>query len=123
MTDTNDDTAAVLDVARLYYDGMHGADEAKLRRAFHPKAAIVGNFDGDVTWLSVDDFVEECRSVHDRVGTYGCKLESLDLVGDTAVARFGGWFIDIWFSDYLAMLKTSEGRSIVHKTFYAHPRT
>jgi len=123
MTDTSDDTTAVLAVARLYYDGMHAADEAKLRKAFDPRASIIGNFDGDVSWMSVDDFVEECRSVHDRVGPYACRLESLDMVGDTAVARFGGRFIDIWFSDYLSMLKTAGGWSIVNKTFYAHPRT
>jgi hypothetical protein len=123
MTDTPDDTAAILAVAKLYYDGMHGADEAKLRKAFDPRASIIGNFDGDVSWMSVGDFVGECRSVNDRVGRYECRLESLDIVGDTAVARFGGYFIDIWFSDYLAMLKTGAGWSIVNKTFYAHPKT
>lgn len=123
MTATHDETAAVLEVARLYYDGMHGGDAAKLRKAFHPRASIVGNFEGDMSWMSLDDFIEECRSVHDRVGAYGCRLESFDQVGDTAVARFGGWFIDIWFSDYLSMLKTSQGWSIVHKTFYAHPKS
>jgi hypothetical protein len=122
MNDTSDDTAAILGVAKLYYDGMHGADEAKLRQAFDPRASIIGNFDGDVSWMSVDDFVGECRSVHDRVGRYEYRLESLDIVGDTAVARFGGSFIDIWFSDYLAMLKTARGWSIVNKTFYAHPK-
>ena len=122
MTDKTDDTAAVLAVAQLYYDGMHGADEAKLRQAFDPRASIIGNFEGDVSWMSLDDFVEECRTVHDNVGQYGCRLESLDMVGDTAVARFGGWFIDIWFSDYLSMLKTDKGWSIVNKTFFAHPK-
>ena len=122
MTDTPGDTGAILNVAQLYYDGMHAADEAKLRKAFHPRACIIGNFDGDVSWMSVDDFVEECQTVHDRVGTYGCRLESLDIVGDTAVARFGGWFIDIWFSDYLSMLKSGNTWSIVNKTFYAHPK-
>jgi hypothetical protein len=122
MTDKSDDTAAILAVAQLYYDGMHGADEAKLRKAFHPKASVIGNFEGEVTWMSLDDFVEECRSVHDRVGAYACRLESLDTVGDTAVARFGGSFIDIWFSDYLSMLKTKDGWSIVNKVFYAHPK-
>ncbi len=123
MNDTSDDTAAVLAVAQLYYDGMHGNDEAKLRQAFDARACIIGNFDGAVSWMSLDDFVQECDSVHDRVGKYGCRLESLDMVGDTAVARFGGWFIDIWFSDYLSMLKTENGWSIVNKTFYAHPST
>lgn len=122
MTETSTDTAAVLNVAQLYYDGMHGADEAKLRKAFDPRACIIGNFEGEVSWMSLDDFVGECQSVHDRVGRYECRLESLDMVGDTAVARFGGYFIDIWFSDYLSMLKVDGTWSIVNKTFYAHPK-
>ena len=33
------DIAAVIEVVRTYYDGMIEGDEAKLGRAFHPRAS------------------------------------------------------------------------------------
>ena len=40
------DIAAVTEVVRAYYDGMIEGDAAKLGRAFHPRASIVGNEGG-----------------------------------------------------------------------------
>jgi hypothetical protein len=36
--------ALLLAAARDYLDGMMYADDAKLRRAFHPKCHVVGHF-------------------------------------------------------------------------------
>jgi hypothetical protein len=33
---SDEDVAAVAEVARLYYEGMMSGDKAKLSRAFHP---------------------------------------------------------------------------------------
>ena len=44
------DIAAVTEVVRAYYDGMIEGDAAKLGRAFHPRASIVGNEGGELYW-------------------------------------------------------------------------
>lgn len=43
------DIAAVTEVVRAYYDGAIEGDAAKLARAFHPRASIVGNEGGSCT--------------------------------------------------------------------------
>jgi hypothetical protein len=56
-----DDIAAVTDVARAYYEGMIAGDEGLLSRAFHPRACIVGNYQGELEWLTLKEFVVECK--------------------------------------------------------------
>jgi len=67
-----DDIAAVTDVARAYYEGMVAGDEALLSRAFHPRACIVGNYQGELEWLTLEEFVVECKegaARHRRLNT------------------------------------------------------
>jgi ketosteroid isomerase-like protein len=42
------DIAAVTEIVRTYYDRMVAGDQAKLARAFHPRACIVGSEQGAV---------------------------------------------------------------------------
>ncbi len=62
------DIAAVTEVVRAYYDGMFEADAAKLGRAFHPRASIVGNEGGDLYWANLEEFVAECQGARLRGG-------------------------------------------------------
>ena len=55
------DIAAVTEVVRAYYDGMMAGDEVKLARAFHPRACIVGNYQGELEWQTFEEFVAECK--------------------------------------------------------------
>jgi Putative lumazine-binding len=48
-------------VAPDYFDGMMYADEAKLRRAFHPKCLIVGHFRGRLEYDPLDAFIAACK--------------------------------------------------------------
>ena len=56
------DVAAVTDVVRAYYDGSMEGDEAKLARAFHPRACIVGNEHGELYWATLAEYVAECKT-------------------------------------------------------------
>ena len=56
-----EDIAAVTDVARAYYEGSIAGDEALLSRAFHPRACIVGNYQGELMWQTLEEFVAECK--------------------------------------------------------------
>src|SRR6201988_1978742 len=53
------DIAAVTEVVLAYYDGMMAGDEMRLARAFHPRACIVGNYQGQLEWQTFEEFVAE----------------------------------------------------------------
>ena len=51
------DEQAIGTVVHLYVDGMAFCNEAALRKAFHPDAKIIGNYEGSVEWMSRDEFI------------------------------------------------------------------
>jgi putative lumazine-binding protein len=116
------DIAAVTDVVLAYYEGMTTGNEVKLARAFHPRACVVGNFQGKLEWQTLEDFVDECKEAAGTSGAYGWRIESLSFQGDTALVRLGAQFAGDWYSDDLSMLRIDGAWCIVHKTWYVHPR-
>ncbi|MFZ5789596.1 MAG: nuclear transport factor 2 family protein [Pseudomonadota bacterium] len=52
---------ALCAVASDYLDGMMCADEAKLRRAFHPKCLIVGHFRGRLEYDPLDALIDAVK--------------------------------------------------------------
>ncbi len=120
--ETNEaDIAAVTEVASVYYDGMIRGDESLLARAFHPRACIVGNEDGELYWKNLAEFIVECKEYAAEQGPGQWRVDHLSLEGDTALVTVGGDFAGVWYSDDLSMLKVDGQWCIVHKTFYGHP--
>jgi hypothetical protein len=115
------DITAVTEVVRAYYDGMMEGDAAKLGRAFHPRASIVGNERGEFTWATLEEFTAECKGAVSHAGPYEWRIECLSFEGDTALVRLGGQFAGVWYSDDLSLVLTDDAWRIVHKTFYPHP--
>ena len=115
------DIAAVIEVVRAYYDGMIEGNAARLGQAFHPRASIVGNEGGALTWSSLEEFTAECEGAVSHAGRYEWRIEDLSFEGDTALVRLGGQFAGVWYSDDLSLVRTDDVWRIVHKTFYAHP--
>jgi hypothetical protein len=115
------DIAAVTEIVRTYYDGMMAGDEAKLARAFHPRACIVGNERGEFTWSTLQEFVVECKEAAAHAGPHEWRIDGLSFEGDTALVRLGGQFAGVWYSDDLSLVRTDGAWRIVHKTFYPHP--
>jgi hypothetical protein len=115
------DIAAVTETVRTYYDGMMAGDAAMLGRAFHPRASVVGNEHGELTWSTLDEFVAECEGAAAHAGPHEWRIESLTFEGDLALVRLGGQFAGVWYTDDLSILRIDDAWRIVHKTFYAHP--
>ncbi|WP_119302552.1 nuclear transport factor 2 family protein [Dongia deserti] len=116
------DFAAVHAVACDYLDGMMYADEAKLRRAFHPKCLIVGHFRDRLEYDPLDAFIEACKKEGSiPPGTpYFAEMLSIDVTGDTAVVKLTDDYLGVRFTDYLTMVKTEGRWVIVNKAFYVH---
>ena len=115
------DIAAVTETVRAYYDGMMAGDEAKLTVAFHPRACIVGNEQGELYWPTLDEFVADCRQAVGQAGSHEWRLDGLSFEGDTALVRLGAQYAGVWYSDDLSMLRIDDAWRIVHKTFFPHP--
>ncbi|MDH2210110.1 nuclear transport factor 2 family protein [Agrobacterium sp. GD03638] len=45
---------------------MAYADESLMRDVFDPRASIVGTFEGEIEWLSLEDFVDQMRKKRTR---------------------------------------------------------
>jgi len=115
------DIAAVTEVVQEYYDGMVKGDEGKLARAFHPRACIVGNYQGQLEWQTLEEFVAECKEASGHAGAYEWRIGGLSFQGDTALVRFGGQLAGDRYSDDLSLLRIDGAWRIVHKTWYVHP--
>ena len=115
------DIAAVTEVVRAYYDGAIEGDAAKLARAFHPRASIVGNEGGELYWANLEEFVAECQGAVSEAGPYEWRIERLSFEGDTALVRLFCQYAGVWYSDDLSLVLIDDAWRIVHKTFYPHP--
>lgn len=54
---TPDDHKQVLSLVELYFEGLHHADSAMLRKVFHPQLAYVCATEGDELHLDLDTYM------------------------------------------------------------------
>jgi len=115
------DIAAVTEVVRAYYDGSMTGNEAKLASAFHPRALIVGTWEGELTWQTREEYIAECVEGAGEAGEYDLRITGMSFAGDTALVSDAAQFGGIYFSDDLSLVKDDGTWRIVNKTYYAHP--
>jgi hypothetical protein len=119
MSGGREDFVAIAETVQTYVEGMCGADEKKLRAAFHPKASIIGYLGGEFEWDSLDEFIEAVKSVVDTPDPNPkWTLQSVDIVGDTAVARAETSVAGMSFTDTLSLLRLEGNWVIVAKTYF-----
>ena len=121
MYQRKDEADAVIAVAADYFTAMLDADEAGLRRVFHPAASVIGHEGGALDFASLDDFIATTPDAKTGDKPFDYRVDGLVLVGDTAVITVGGYCYGAWFTDHLSMIKTEGQWRIVAKIFYAHP--
>lgn len=110
-------------VIRNYLDGMIFADAAKLRKAFHPGACIIGHFDDNLEWLSLESFISSCERAGSAPANepFYWEILSADVTGDVGVIRLADDYMGKRFTDYLSLLRHEGQWQIVNKTFFVHP--
>jgi len=113
---------AIRAVVHLYVDGMAFANEPALRKAFHPRAAIIGNYQGAVEWMTRDEFiaaiVEEGSAPPGTIPLM--EIELIDIEGDAASVKVVDEFAGMRFSDYLSLVKIDGRWSVVNKVYHLH---
>ncbi|EJC82137.1 MULTISPECIES: nuclear transport factor 2 family protein [Rhizobium] len=116
------DRQAVEQTVHLYVEGMAFANEAALKKAFHPKSSIIGYYQNAVEWLTRDEFIAAILAEEPAPpGTQPfMDIQSVDVEGDAASVKVTDDFAGMRFTDYLSLLKIEGRWTIVSKLYHLH---
>ena len=106
-----------------YVHAMAYADESLMRDVFDPRASIVGTFEGEIEWLSLEDFVDQMRKSDRGLPNHDPAFEimGIDKEGDSASVKLTTRFDGMDFYEYLSLLERDGNWSIVHKLYHIKP--
>jgi len=116
------DEQQIRDTIQTYFDCMYESSADKTHAAFHPNAKITGYLEDGLHEMSVSDFADFVASQQPSAKAKGepARLDvvSLDIAGNTAVAKVRDDYLGMTFMDTLSLLKTEGGWSIYNKLFH-----
>lgn len=110
------DYQAIISLLNEYFDGLYEGDISKLRGIFHEDAMLKGNGSRKTR----DDWLEAVanRPIPREEGmAFGFNIQSLEIVGDQAMAKVDVPLLAAHFIDFLGLLKEDGHWRIVNKTF------
>ncbi len=118
----NDDKELIRQTIQIYFDSMHYSSKDKVEQAFHPSAMITGVFGGDFTEMTRDafgDFVASQQpSPKEKGDEERLDILSIDIAGETAVARVRDDYLGYTFLDTLSLVKIGGQWSIYNKLYH-----
>ncbi len=106
---------------QLYFDGMFEASSQKTIDAFHPDARIVGHMKGKLQQMSVTQFAEfvgQQASAKNQGVAPRLEVVSLDIAGDTAVARVRDDYLGQTYLDTLSCVRNDDQWQIFNKLYH-----
>ncbi len=114
--------AQIKGVIQTYFDCMFESSAEKTHQAFHPNAKITGYMHGKLGEMTVDQFADfvsrQQPSAKEKGEPPVLEIVSLDVAGETAVARVRDNYMGMTFLDTLSFLKTEEGWRIYNKLYH-----
>jgi hypothetical protein len=113
----------IKETIQTYFDCMYESSAAKTHAAFHPSAKITGYMgEGPLAEMSVDDFAsfvaDKQPSAKEKGEPTRLEVLSLDVAGDTAVARVRDDYLGLTFLDTLSFIKVDDQWRIYNKLFH-----
>ncbi len=116
------DEAQIRAVIQTYFDCMYDSSADKARAAFHPNARITGYLEGGLQQMSVEDFAgfvaSQQPSPSEQEAPVRLDVLSLEIAGDTAVARVRDDYLGLTFLDTLSFLRCDGEWRIYNKLFH-----
>ena len=115
------DWSDIDEVVQLYFDGLYDSDVEKLRKAFHPKAQVIGHFKGQFSVMSLDDFlgfVANTPPPSKSGESYEMSIILVDQTGIEAFVKVEDLYLGLHFTDYLTLMKIDGAWKIINKAFY-----
>jgi hypothetical protein len=116
------DASQIKAVIQTYFDCMFESSSEKAHAAFHPNARITGYLEDGLHEMTVDDFAGFVASQQPPPKEKGeaARLDilSIEIAGDTAVARVRDNYLGLTFLDSLSLIKVDGCWSIYNKLFH-----
>ncbi|MDG2468606.1 MAG: nuclear transport factor 2 family protein [Pirellulaceae bacterium] len=116
------DEQAIKLVIQTYFDSMYESCAEKARAAFHPNAKIVGYLQDDLHVMELAEFADfvagQQPSAKDKNESVRLDILSIDVAGQTAVAKVRDDYLGMTFLDNLSLLKEGDSWSIYNKMFH-----
>ena len=117
------DEQQIRDSLRTYFECMYESSAEKTHAAFHPNARITGYLKGRLLELTVEEFADFVASQQPSPKEKGesplTEIVSVDVAGDTALAKVRDDYIGNTFLDTLSYLKVEGKWAIYNKLFHA----
>ena len=113
----------IVETVATYVQGMARGDALALQRAFHPRAASIGYFEGALEWAGIEEFIQACQdeAIAEDAQVPPHEIESIAVAGDTAMVRVTNVWAGLKFRDSLTLLRHDGRWQIVSKAFVHLP--
>ncbi|MFC3150835.1 nuclear transport factor 2 family protein [Litoribrevibacter euphylliae] len=109
-------------VIQTYFECMYESSAQKAHDAFHPNAMITGYIGGGLQESTVGQFAELVASHQPSPKEKGeaaiLDVLSIEVAGDTAVARVRDAYLGLMFLDTLSLIKVDGQWQIYNKLFH-----
>ena len=116
------DSVKINDVIQLYFDSMFESNSQKFHQAFHPNAKITGYTADGLQEMDVSVFADfvasQLPSAKEKGDIPVLEIVSLDVAGNTAVAKVRDEFIGLTFLDILSFIRIGDEWQIYNKLFH-----
>jgi len=107
---------------QTYFDCMYESSAEKTHAAFHPDARITGYLEDGLHQMTVEEFAGFVASQQPSPKQQGAParidVESLDIAGQTAVARVRDDYLGMTFLDTLSLISVDGSWQIYTKLFH-----
>lgn len=115
--------AAVRAPLEAYLRGHATGLADEFRPAFHPDAQLWGMRNGALIRMTAEQYIERASGSPAADESERRRwIESIDVTGDTAVAKIVLDYPTVLFTDYMALSRIDGRWVIVNKTFQAEPK-
>ena len=118
---STDDRAAIAQTIQTYFDGLYEGDADKLASVFHPGSALTYEHKGTVVAWPLADWLKAVRERPSPQAQGLARDDAILLVDQsspiTALVKVKCQIPPRYFTDYLVLLKTTQGWKIVSKVF------
>ncbi|MBT8448573.1 MAG: nuclear transport factor 2 family protein [Gammaproteobacteria bacterium] len=116
------DEAAIKDTIQTYFDSMYESSADKVHEAFHAHARITGYIDNELHAMTTAEFADfvasQQPSPKENNETLFSEIISLEIAGETAIARIRDDYLGLRFLDSISLLKSDGKWSIYNKLFH-----
>ncbi|MFW9825740.1 MAG: nuclear transport factor 2 family protein [Candidatus Thorarchaeota archaeon] len=126
MSKEKSDNELIEETIDNYFKGMYHGDVERLKKAFHPEAHVIGHFDRNFIFNSLDqflDFVKSSPVPAEKGEEYDMRIVLTDITGDVGCVKVEDLYQGRRFTDYLTVLKHENNWVIINKGYRHEPKS